>query len=168
MKFLSIRQPWAHFILHEQTYTVTVPVSPDRIYISKNEGKKIIENRTWKTAYRGPLLIHASKKIEKGVEAQVIAPGRFLSCPFPKEPLHSGGIVGVAWLAGCDNANISSAWWEEGLYGWRLWDAEPLPFSPIKGGLGLRDVNEEDLLPETLAAYDFWREKRQKYQVSRD
>ena len=38
MKVLSIRQPWAWAIV---------------------AGFKPVENRTWKTGYRGPLLIHA-------------------------------------------------------------------------------------------------------------
>lgn len=41
MKGLSIRQPWAGFIAN---------------------GSKTIETRTWKTDYRGPLLICASAK----------------------------------------------------------------------------------------------------------
>ncbi|SCG82701.1 hypothetical protein DW1_1128 [Proteiniborus sp. DW1] len=46
MKVLSLIQPWATLI-------------------ALNEKK--IETRSWKTNYRGPLLIHASKKIEKRV-----------------------------------------------------------------------------------------------------
>jgi len=42
MKVLSIINPWAHFIM----------------YHGKN-----IENRTWKTDYRGRILIHVSKKV---------------------------------------------------------------------------------------------------------
>ena len=41
MKALSIKQPWADLI---------------------GSGAKTIETRTWSTAYRGPLLIHAGKK----------------------------------------------------------------------------------------------------------
>ena len=37
---ISIRQPWAWLIVH---------------------GWKNIENRMWRTSYRGPVLIHASK-----------------------------------------------------------------------------------------------------------
>ncbi|MBL8866467.1 MAG: ASCH domain-containing protein, partial [Planctomycetia bacterium] len=40
MLALSIHQPWAHAILHFG---------------------KSVENRTWSTSYRGPLLIHAAK-----------------------------------------------------------------------------------------------------------
>lgn len=41
MKALSVRQPWASLIM---------------------SGKKIIELRTWKTKYRGPLVICASQR----------------------------------------------------------------------------------------------------------
>ncbi|HHY88739.1 MAG TPA: ASCH domain-containing protein, partial [Chloroflexi bacterium] len=41
MKALSVRQPWAWLIA---------------------QGYKTVENRTWATNYRGPLLIHAGKK----------------------------------------------------------------------------------------------------------
>ena len=40
MKALTIRQPWASLIV---------------------DGEKRVENRTWPTKYRGPLLIHAGK-----------------------------------------------------------------------------------------------------------
>ena len=39
-KCLSVRQPWAWLIVH---------------------GHKPLENRSWATSYRGPLLIHAAK-----------------------------------------------------------------------------------------------------------
>ena len=45
MKVLSIRQPWASLIAY---------------------GYKEYEFRNWKTKYRGELLIHASKEMEKG------------------------------------------------------------------------------------------------------
>ena len=45
MKALSIKQPWASLIAH---------------------GIKDIENRTWKTNYRGKILIHASGSPAKG------------------------------------------------------------------------------------------------------
>jgi activating signal cointegrator 1 len=44
MKVLSLIQPWATLIAL---------------------GEKKIETRSWNTKYRGPLLIHASKKIDK-------------------------------------------------------------------------------------------------------
>lgn len=44
MKCLSVRQPWADLIVY---------------------GERLIEIRCWKNYYRGPLLIHASKIIDK-------------------------------------------------------------------------------------------------------
>jgi hypothetical protein len=44
MKIITIRQPWAHLIVN---------------------GSKNIENRTWPTSYRGPVLIHASLNINR-------------------------------------------------------------------------------------------------------
>ena len=44
MKCLSLKQPYAELIM---------------------SGKKTIENRHWKTNYRGPLLIHASANVDK-------------------------------------------------------------------------------------------------------
>lgn len=46
MKAITIIQPWASLIAL---------------------GEKKIETRSWKTCYRGPLLIHAGKKIEKHI-----------------------------------------------------------------------------------------------------
>lgn len=48
MKALSIKQPWAWLV---------------------SEGYKGVENRTWKTNYRGVFLIHAGKEIDfNGIE----------------------------------------------------------------------------------------------------
>ena len=44
MKVLTIRQPWASLIIH---------------------GYKKFEFRSWQTKYRGDLLIHAGKGIDK-------------------------------------------------------------------------------------------------------
>jgi hypothetical protein len=47
MKAICIHQPWAHFIV---------------------KGFKDIENRSWKTKYRGPILIHAGVNVETAHE----------------------------------------------------------------------------------------------------
>lgn len=44
MKTISIKQPWASLIV---------------------EGVKDIENRTWRTKFRGRVLVHAGAKPEK-------------------------------------------------------------------------------------------------------
>ncbi len=47
MKTLSVKQPWSTLIC---------------------TGIKDVENRTWRTEYRGPLLIHASAQEDRGAE----------------------------------------------------------------------------------------------------
>ena len=56
MKALSIRQPWAELIVHGLLRKRT----QDRVH-------KDIENRTWRSAHRGPLLIHAAQQWAPGV-----------------------------------------------------------------------------------------------------
>ncbi len=50
MKALSIKQPWASLIVH---------------------GIKDIENRTWKTNFRGRIYIHASEKYQSNLDAML-------------------------------------------------------------------------------------------------
>lgn len=116
---LSIRQPWAWLIL--------------------NAGKNV-ENRTWRTHYRGRLLIHAAAGcsrqeyqhardflLERGMLATVKLP------EFGKFQL--GGIVGECELVGCVLASDSP--WYIGGTGWLLRNVKPLPFTPCRGSLGL-------------------------------
>ena len=95
MKALSIRQPWTWAILH---------------------AGKTIENRSWATDYRGPLLLHAAKgctalEYEDGVEAIEDAVGHPVIVPKLAEtirngvpggdgPLERGGFVGIAQFVG--------------------------------------------------------------------
>src|SRR5262249_33954768 len=71
MKILSIRQPWAYLI---------------------TRGSKSIENRSWPTNYRGPVLIHASLKIDK----QPCVDHRL-----DPTKLETGGVVGIAEIVDC-------------------------------------------------------------------
>ncbi len=105
MKILSIRQPWAYLI---------------------TQGSKNIENRSWPTKYRGPVLIHASLNINRKACA-----GHGLN---PKT-LQTGGVVGTADIVDCVTKHRSR--WFEGPYGFVLKNRRPLPFLKWKGGLGL-------------------------------
>lgn len=135
MKALSIRQPWAWAILHA--------------------GKRV-ENRDWKgCAYRGPLLIHASKgctRQEYSDAADFIAERRYadnylgLVVPElpPLEALDRGGVVGVCRVI--DVTTFSPDPWFFGPLGLRLGDVRPVNFIPFKGALGFFDVPDH-LLP---------------------
>lgn len=122
MKVLSIRQPWAWLIVN---------------------GLKDIENRSWPTKFRGPVLIHASKGMTR---AEYSAACNFAFWAFggclPDQgqripafhDLDRGGIVGVAEIVDC--VTQSSSPWFMGEHGFVLRDARPLPFTPLRGALG--------------------------------
>ena len=109
MKAISIRQPWAWLIVH---------------------GVKDIENRTWKTKFRGPVLIHASKKIDKAGYSRLIEEG--VSLP-PIEDLQLGGIIGKAEIVDCVPESKSP--WFSGPYGLVLKNRCPLNYHPCRGML---------------------------------
>lgn len=128
---LSIRQPWCWAILH---------------------AGKDIENRTWTTAYRGRLLLHAGKAAHRnGVDylddVDYLEEVHGLR---PPDDLDRGGIVGVAQLV--DVVTRSASPWYQGPYGFVLRDVRPLAFVPYRGALGLFDVTirSELVLPATL------------------
>ena len=77
MKVLSLRQPWAWLVAN---------------------GHKVIETRTWNTKYRGPLLIHASVKMDENCDNIYKAIQELLGpdCPLPAQSkLDLGALVGI-------------------------------------------------------------------------
>jgi hypothetical protein len=122
MKVIVIRQPWAWLIVN---------------------GFKDIENRSWRTHYRGALLIQASAGLpakRKFQEIRLFALERGVE--LPKE-FERGGIVGMVHLEHCVTSSPSK--WFEGPIGWVLSNAKRLPFIPLKGRLGLFDPPREVL-----------------------
>jgi hypothetical protein len=117
MKALSIRQPYAWLIVH---------------------GHKDVENRTWHTGYRGPVLIHAGKTYPKRDHEDDFDCYAAQGFPGNRETM-LGGIVGIATITGCVTSSTSK-WWI-GPVGFTLADARPLPqLIPCKGELGFFDV----------------------------
>lgn len=118
MKVLSIKQPWAWLIVN---------------------GHKDIENRTWRTEYRGQVLIHAGKGIDWAACAQatkIIGP----NMPAPEIlEAQAGGIVGLANIVDCVT-DWNSPWFT-GPIGLVLRYARPLKFTPLRGQLGLFNVD---------------------------
>jgi hypothetical protein len=107
---LSIRQPWAWAIL--------------------NAGK-IIENRSRRTHYRGPLLIHAGQREDP--EGWAALEAMELELP---AAVQTGGIVGVVDLIDCVR-DYSSEWALPGHWHWVLARPRQLPFHPMPGQLGI-------------------------------
>jgi hypothetical protein len=113
-KIISIRQPWATLIVR---------------------GVKDIENRSWATSYRGPVLVHASLRPSvhslEGIARQ-------FDIDLPHVELPVGGIVGITNIIDCVEAHPSP--WFEGKFGFVLDRSSELPFKPWTGSLGLRSV----------------------------
>ena len=135
MKVLSVRQPWAYLIV---------------------AGHKDIENRKWRTSYRGRLLIHASQAMEPDdfpIQRQWIE-----TCGIViPEDLPRGAIVGSATLTNV----YSDQWWQqnyyqkigkgvspwfEGPYGFEMADAvqfhQPIPY---RGSLGIQWAHDRNM-----------------------
>jgi len=119
MKTLSIRQPWASLIAH---------------------GFKDIENRTWRTTFRGPFLLHASQNLANDPRAEILAARHGLSLI----DLPRGGIIGRCELIDC--VESSNSLWFEGPYGFVLGDATPLKFLAFRGRLGFFEIPEHILV----------------------
>lgn len=123
-KALSIRQPWAWAII--------------------NAGKDI-ENRDWRTPYRGPVAIHAAMgmtgdefdsfvDMARAMYRSGLWTGDFIP---ERKALSRGGIVGVAEITDCAEASESP--WFFGRYGFVLQNVQPVEFIPVKGALGFFD-----------------------------
>src|SRR5689334_19695899 len=100
LKALSIQQPWAWLIVN---------------------GHKDIENRDWRTKYRGLVAIHAGKKMDDGALTDVIC-GRHPVIGdkrnydrTDRRGTETGGIVGVAEIVDC--VDVSESEWFVGRYG---------------------------------------------------
>lgn len=131
MRTLAVRQPWATLIA---------------------EGDKTIEVRTWRTDYRGPLLIAASGKpfpLDYGDGRRVNLPTQRLVCVVDL-------IDCRPWLREEKEA-ASLEEWDTGFWGWHM--ANPRHVRPVahKGKLSLYETPAEQItyLPPGWHYLDF-------------
>lgn len=117
MLALSIKQPWAFLIA---------------------SGQKDIENRSWPTKYRGPILIHAGKVPDRNFSTIGLPPLDFIGY---REHQQTGGIIGIAEIVDCVTESDSP--WFFGKYGFVLKNARPVQFYPCRGQLGIFQVPDE-------------------------
>lgn len=134
MLALSIKQPWAHAILH----------------LGKD-----IENRDWQTSFRGTIAVHASKGMTKDefTEYRMFVLNNFdrilsqkerdltvLSLPF--DAYKRGAIVGTVEIYGC--VSIHASPWFSGRYGFVLGNPKVLEKPiPCKGALKFWEVPKD-------------------------
>lgn len=116
---ISIRQPWAWLIV---------------------AGWKTIENRTWRTIHRGPVLIHAPRRIE----TEILAAWPWPDIERPeRDDLITGGIVGQAEIIDVVHTSDApvftvpfEARWFSGPYGLIMRNAQPRRFRACPGARG--------------------------------
>lgn len=114
-KALSVQQPWAWLIVN---------------------GYKPVENRTWRTLFRGPTLIHAGLKADP--EGYLWVQENFPDIPLPPfQALERGGVVGEAVIVNCVSHHDSP--WFFGPLGFVIDGARPLPLERGPGKLGIFD-----------------------------
>lgn len=118
MKAISIRQPWASLIV---------------------SGVKPVENRTWKSNFRGRLLIHAAQKFDReGLDwicENCISDHYFIG---EKSKELRGGIIGSVNMIDCVTDFDSDYF--SGPYGFVFKDPINIPLKPWKGQLGFFEV----------------------------
>ena len=130
MKAITIKQPWASLIV---------------------SGLKDIENRTWKTNFRGRVLIHAGMKADNHWSASVPVCDKVDK--FLREiskggtdwsNYHFGAIIGSVEIVDCVQ-NHPSLWAEKGVWNWVL--SNPIMFpesiADVKGKLSFWDYDGE-------------------------
>jgi hypothetical protein len=120
---ISVRQPWAHAIVH----------------LGKD-----IENRSRRSHYRGPLLIHAGLNLTRDALMRGLGWIDDNVGPIWRETptsLERGGIVGIVDVVDCVEESDSP--WFGGPFGLVLANPRPLSFVPYKGQLGMFKVPPE-------------------------
>lgn len=120
-KALSIKQPWAWLIVN---------------------GYKDIENRSWRTNHRGPLLIHAGRDESEFTDDKADHILKKYRVEIP-EILKFGCVIGVADLVAC-HLSHPSKWYVPGNYAWEFANPRLLRPRPCKGALNLFLPNFDD------------------------
>ena len=114
MKALTVRQPWADLIV---------------------AGVKDVENRSWRTHYRGPLVIHSARRRPTPADVER---AEAIGGPVPFIEWHDlGRIIGRVTLIDCVQ-DSTSPWAEAGAWHWLLDDpVSTVAPDIVQGRLGL-------------------------------
>lgn len=122
MKAITVRQPWAHAIIHFG---------------------KDIENRSWATNYRGRIAIHAATSMSKHEYYSASSFFRSVNSDLfvPESDLIKGAIIGTVMLVDCVTESRSP--WFMGSHGFVLRDPVAVEPVPCKGMLGFWQVPDD-------------------------
>lgn len=121
---LTVLQPWAFSIIH---------------------GPKTIENRSWKTHYRGRLFIHVGKSRSWLERAAALNWPKTFGVPFPSDDeLAYGAIIGHVELVDCVPVEqVQDDPWAFGPYCWVLRDPVAIEPIPCPGRQMLWNLSDE-------------------------
>ena len=118
MKAISVQQPWAWALFNG----------------------KPVENRIWSASHRGPLLIHAAKKMGDWHAFMKIWEPLGIAVP-TVNMLERGGIIGIVDMI--DVVHQYDSPWFFGPRGWVFENTRRVEFVPFRGLPGIFDVPEE-------------------------
>lgn len=106
-------------------------------------GEKTIEVRTWKTDYRGEIVICSTKKkLYATIAGHALCTVKITDCvPFTRKM--------------CEDALLNTSDWQPGLYAWILDDNRLIEPVPVKGKLSLWNYDGPiNYIPEGEWVYD--------------
>ncbi len=150
MKAITLWQPWAWALIH---------------------GGKDVENRVWRTHYRGPLIIHAAKRKPTSDElwsvletaeaietfgehmhwATQMAPALRAVMGNPdalRAACQLGGVIGRVDVVDCMQGH-SSPWAFDDQWQWVVRNPVALPFRRYKGQMGFFEIPEPGAVPKS-------------------
>ncbi len=131
IKCLTIRQPWAYLIIN---------------------GHKDIENRSWSTRYRGPLVIQSARSYGSIAELSDLCLDIEEETGIALPDTFTLGVTeGIVTLQDIITTS-QSIWAYDGDYHWILTDPAPLPAVRLSGKLGIWDLSLKSINnPETVS-----------------
>jgi hypothetical protein len=126
-------------------------------------GEKRFETRSWAAKYRGPLAIHAGKKVDSKACQEPEIAAALAQHGYTADTLPTGAVIAVSELSACqeihidhkgdavllhrlvpvfwigrDNKEFAFGFYESGRYAWELANVKQLPEPiPAKGQLSL-------------------------------
>ncbi len=147
MKTLSVRQPWANLICHARKE-------------QDNIGIKDVENRSWKTNFRGRILLHAPLRDDtKRVNLPCVVDSEIEEI---LKDAPTGAIIGSVEIVDCV-LDYCSIWAETDSWNWIL--ANPVllkdPILNVKGKLSFWEY--EGFIPVDLTIRDTVEEDPTKF-----